>query len=58
MPRILTAETTPDMVLKLKRTAKENKRSAGQEALVAIENHIKEHRERAKAGLLMPKPRQ
>jgi len=40
MPRILTAETTPDVVKNLKRVAKANKRSAGKEALVAIESHI------------------
>jgi len=40
MPRILTAETTKEVVIGLKRTAKRNKRPAGQEALVAIESHI------------------
>lgn len=40
MPRILTSETTPETVRALKRVAKQNKRSAGKEALVAIEYHI------------------
>ncbi len=40
MPRILTAETTPETVKALKRVAKQNKRSAGKEALVAIQSHV------------------
>lgn len=40
MPRILTAETTAETVKALKRVAKQNKRSSGKEALVAIESHI------------------
>lgn len=40
MPKILTAETTYSVVANLKKVAKANKRSAGKEALVAIESHI------------------
>lgn len=40
MPRIITSETTDATVANLQATAKRNMRSAGKEALVAIEAHI------------------
>ncbi len=40
MARIITSETTDATVAALKRVAKQNKRSAGKEALAAIESHI------------------
>ena len=55
MPRILTAETSSEVVAHLKKVAIDNKRSAGKEALIAIEAHIQKHRELAKRGPLTRK---
>lgn len=40
MPRIITSNATTATVGGLKKVAKANKRSVGQEALIAIETHI------------------
>jgi len=48
MPRIITAPTTPATVKALKRIALQNRRSTGREALVAVEEHIRNNQQKTK----------
>lgn len=50
MPRILTAECEKATIKNLKDVAAGNMRSAGKEALIAIEAHIEANRHHLKQG--------
>jgi len=55
MARIITTETTKEVVADLGHIARFRKRPVGSEALMAIEAHIARNQAALKAGKKMPK---